>query len=305
MANDYPRIERAITYILRHVEQQPGLDEVASHIGLSPFHFQRLFRKWAGVSPKQFLEYLTVEYAKRKLRDAGNILETSHALGLSSPARLHDQFITLEAVTPGQYRSGGRGLEITYGVHSCPLGGLFMAVSPRGICQVSFLATGRAGFDRELTELAQTWPHAGLQHNDSLIRAKAAALIDAINSDNTRPLHLLVKGTNFQVNVWKAMLKIPYGSLVSYLDLAKQAGYPSAIRAAASVVAANPIAFLIPCHRVLRNTGQFGQYHWGKERKKILVGYEAARLAAQQPPTSLPQPHPCPDVQKKGRKTIP
>ena len=274
MSNDYPRIKQAIGYILQNMTQQPGLDEVARHIGLSPFHFQRLFRKWAGVSPKQFLEYLTVEYAKRQLRESNNILDTSHALGLSSPARLHDQFVTLEAVTPGQYRSGGQGLAITYGVHTCPLGGLFMAISSRGICKVSFMA--KDSFKRELLELQQTWPNATLKHDDALIQREASTLINAINSENTQPLHLLVKGTNFQVNVWKAMLKIPYGGLVSYLQLAKQAGYPDAIRAASSAVAANPIAFLIPCRRVLRKTGHFGKYHWGEDRKKILVAYEAS-----------------------------
>lgn len=274
MSNDYPRIEQAIGYILQNITHQPGLDEVAQHIGLSPFHFQRLFRKWAGVSPKQFLKYLTVEYAKRQLRESSNILETSHSLGLSGPARLHDQFVTLEAVTPGQYRTGGHGLVITYGIYICPLGGLFMAISPRGICKVSFMDTH--GSRSELLELKQTWPNAILRHDDALVRHEASTLINAINSENTQALHLLVKGTNFQVNVWKAMLKIPYGSLVSYLELARQAGYPDAIRAASSAVAANPIAFLIPCHRVLRKTGHFGKYHWGENRKRILVAYEAS-----------------------------
>jgi len=241
LADDYPRIEQAIHFILENVSQQPGLDEVARHIGLSPFHFQRLFRKWAGVSPKRFLEYLTVEYAKRRLRESSNILDTSHALGLSSPARLHDQFVTFEAVTPGQYRSGGEGLDITYGVHTCPMGGLFMALSERGICKLSFISNETIA--RELHELKAVWPRASLQRDDALIRDRAGALIKAIGSDNTRPLHLLVKGTNFQINVWKAMLKIPYGSLVSYLELARRAGRPDAVRAVSSAVAANPVAF--------------------------------------------------------------
>jgi len=280
LAEDYPRIEKAIHYILSHVEQQPGLDEVASHIGLSPFHFQRLFRKWAGVSPKQFLEYLTVEHAKRKLRESSNVLETSHALGLSGSGRLHDQFITLEAVTPGQFRSGGEGLTITYGVHTCPLGGLFMAISDRGICKISFIT--KDIIQRELEELRLIWPNAMQLRDDALIRDKAESLINAINSDNSQPLHLLVKGTNFQINVWKAMLKIPYGSLVSYLELARQAGRPDAVRAVSSAVAVNPAAFLIPCHRVLRKTGHFGRYHWGENRKRILVAYEASRLSQKQ-----------------------
>ncbi len=280
MSEDYPRIEKAIHYILDNVVQQPNLDAVAKHIGLSPFHFQRLFRKWAGVSPKQFLEYLTVEYAKHQLRQSSNILDTSHALGLSSPARLHDQFITLEAVTPGQYRSGGEGLDITYGVHTCPLGGLFMAISPRGICKVSFIT--QAIIQRELCELKAVWPKATFIRDDVLIHDKAEALINALNSDNTQPLHLLVKGTNFQINVWKAMLKIPYGSLVSYLQLAREAERPDAVRAVSSAVAANPVAFLIPCHRVLRKTGHFGRYHWGEDKKKILVAYEASRRSKQE-----------------------
>lgn len=277
MAEDYPRIEQAIHYILENVVQQPNLDEVANHIGLSPFHFQRLFRKWAGISPKQFLEYLTVEYAKHQLRESSNILETSQSLGLSSPARLHDQFITLEAVTPGQYRSGGNGLVITYGVHTCPLGGLFMAVSARGIYKVSLIT--KEDIARELFELKAVWSNATLVRNDEMIHGMTQSLINAINSENTQPLHLSVKGTNFQINVWKAMLKIPYGGLVSYLELAKQAGRPDAVRAVSSAVAANPIAFLIPCHRVLRKTGHFGRYHWGENRKKIIIAYEAAKLS--------------------------
>ena len=277
MADDYPRIEQAIHYIQEHVQQQPGLDDVARHIGLSPFYFQRLFRKWAGVSPKRFLEYLTVEYAKRQLRASNNILDTSQALGLSSPARLHDQFVTLEAVTPGQYRSGGEGLAIRYGIHACPMGGLFMAVSARGICKLSFINNDIVA--AELQELQATWPKASITRDDALIHDKAESLIRAIDSDNTQPLHLLVKGTNFQINVWKAMLKIPYGSLVSYLELARRAGRPDAVRAVSSAVAANPVAFLIPCHRVLRKTGHFGRYHWGENRKKILVAYEAAQLS--------------------------
>lgn len=274
LANQYTRIEQAISYIQHNMTRQPGLDEVAEHIGLSPFHFQRLFRQWAGVSPKQFLKYLNVEYAKRQLRESSSVLETSCALGLSSPARLHDLFVTLEAVTPGEYRTGGVGLDIVYGVHSCPLGGLFLAVSPRGICKVSFVT--HEGIDREVAELKACWPNANLHQDNAMVKHEAGVLIDAINSENTQPLHLLVRGTNFQINVWKAMLKIPYGSLVSYLELARQAGYPDAIRAAASAVAANPVAFLIPCHRVLRKTGHFGKYHWGTDRKKILVAYEAS-----------------------------
>ena len=175
---------------------QPGLDEVAHHIGLSPFHFQRMFRQWAGVSPKQFLKYLIVEHAKKQLRESSTVLETTHALGLSSPARLHDQFVTLEAVTPGEYRSGGQGLVITYGIHTCPLGALFMAVSTRGICKVSFIT--KDSFERELAELNKTWPNATLKQHDALVKHEAGVLINAINSENTQPLHLLVKGTNFR-----------------------------------------------------------------------------------------------------------
>ena len=276
MSTDYQRIEQAIRYIEQQVHRQPRLDDIASHMGLSPFHFQRLFRHWAGVSPKRFLEYLTVEHAKKKLRHSGNILETSHELGLSSPARLHDQFITIEAMTPGQYKNKGQGLAITYGLHRCPLGGLFMAITPRGICQCAFVE--HHGLVGELRQLEQTWPNATLSRDDGMIEDKAAALIQVLRANTPQPLHLAVKGTNFQVNVWRALMKIPYGALVSYKDLARQAGRPDAIRAAASAVAANPVAFLIPCHRVLRSTGEFGEYHWGRQRKKILVAWESARL---------------------------
>jgi AraC family transcriptional regulator, regulatory protein of adaptative response / methylated-DNA-[protein]-cysteine methyltransferase len=273
MNKDYECIERAIHFIRSHVSAQPGLEEIASSAGLSPFHFQRLFRRWAGISPKRFLEYLTVNYAKKSLNNAKNILDTSYDLGLTSAARLHDQFISIEAMTPGEYKTQGRGLRIRYGIHDSPFGAMLLAQTDRGVCAISFIADNAV--QEEIDVLQQQWPYAKLI-NDTNQTSYLAGKIFTRPVNPKEKIHLTVRGTNFQINVWKALLKIPSGEITSYQQLAASLGKPNAYRAVATAVAANPIGYLIPCHRILRSSGDIGEYHWGADRKLAMVAWEAA-----------------------------
>ncbi len=274
MHSDYGRIEAAISFIQEHVRSQPGLEEVASHVGLSPFYFQRLFRRWAGISPKRFLEFLTVEYAKQRLELSETILDTSLDLGLSGPARLHDQFVAIEAVTPGEYKRRGQNIEIAYGIYECPFGEMFVAQTRRGVCMLSFLSPGR--HETELETLQSIWKNATI-YEDRLRTALTMKRIFPRNAVANGRIHLIVHGTNFQINVWRALLRIPEGCAVSYRQLATYLGKPSTTRAVANAVAANPIGYLIPCHRVIRNNGLIGGYRWGSTRKKIMLAWESAR----------------------------
>ncbi|NEP17191.1 MAG: methylated-DNA--[protein]-cysteine S-methyltransferase [Leptolyngbya sp. SIO4C1] len=272
---DYQRIAEAIDYLRSHYSQQPDLAAVARQVNLSESHFQRLFTQWAGISPKRFLQYLTVEYAKSQIAQTQNLLDLTAAAGLSSPGRLHDLFVTLEAMSPGEYKSQGRGLEIYYGLHDSPLGPLLIATTTRGICNLQFLASASAD---PAQQLRQDWPQAELTQATAQTRPIADRLFEL---ENPRPVALLVKGTNFQIQVWRALLKIPLGGLVTYQGLAQQLGRPTAARAVGSAVGKNPIAYLIPCHRVIRASGELGGYRWGLSQKAMLLGWEASRAEAQ------------------------
>ena len=278
MHSDYQRIEAAIGFIQKHVRSQPGLEEVASHVGLSPYHFQRLFRRWAGISPKRFLEFLTVESAKERLQLSQSILETSLELGLSSPARLHDQFVTIEGVTPGDYKRGGQGVEIAYGIHECPFGDVFIAQTTRGICRLSFISQDM--LETELEILRKNWKNASIGEDDLQTGFTVKGIFPPDASAN-RPEQLFVRGTNFQVSVWRALLRIPEGYAVSYRQIAAYLGKSSATRAVANAVAVNPVGYLIPCHRVIRNNGEAGGYRWGETRKKIMLAWESGRVAGE------------------------
>jgi AraC family transcriptional regulator, regulatory protein of adaptative response / methylated-DNA-[protein]-cysteine methyltransferase len=268
--SDYERIAEAIDYITTHVNEQPSLDDVARHLNLSPHHFQKLFTRWAGVSPKRFLQSLTVSHAKTLLADSMSLMDATNELGLSSPARLHDHFVTLEAMTPGEYKTGGKDLSINYGVHETPFGYAFIAVTDRGVCQLSFLDDKKD--TQSIIELEEKWSLATIKESNKITKE----IIDSIFSDKAiDPLSILVKGTNFQINVWKALLKIPYGKLITYGQLANKIGNPKASRAVGSAVGANPIAYLIPCHRVIRSSGVIGEYRWGSIRKRSMLSREA------------------------------
>lgn len=272
--SDYERIAQAISFIASRVDSQPGLDEIAAHVHLSPYHFQRMFSRWAGVTPKRFLQVLTLERAKQLLSKSMPLLEVSDALGLSSGSRLYDHFVHLEAVTPGEYKLGGAGLTIEYAVHETPFGTAFIATTPRGICSFSFCE--HTEIDEHLAALQKKWRHATLRENREQTQAVVQAMFGAEKKID-RPVSLYVSGTNFQISVWKALLQIPPAKVVSYSQVANAIGHPGSARAVGLAVGANPIALLIPCHRVIQQSGKLGGYHWGLTRKQAIHAWESAR----------------------------
>jgi AraC family transcriptional regulator, regulatory protein of adaptative response / methylated-DNA-[protein]-cysteine methyltransferase len=276
--NDYERIARVIRYAdARHTEQPP-LSALAREAGLSVFHFHRLFSAWAGVTPKNFLQWLTFARAENLLRGGQSVLDTSMEAGLSGPGRLHDLCVRLEAASPGEIKSGGAGWTMTAGFGSSPFGDCLAAQSPRGVCHLSFVEGGRkAAWD----SLRQLWPNARWQRDDAAIKT----LLDSVfarpgRAAARRPLTAFVKGTDFQLRVWRALLRIPSGHLTSYGRLAAARGAPSAARAVGSAVGSNELAWLIPCHRVIRQTGAAGEYRWGALRKRAMIAWEAPAAAA-------------------------
>ena len=276
-SRDYYRIEKALYYLQQNMHSQPSLEEIARSAHLSPHHFQRLFKRWAGISPKRFLHYLTIQHAKRILDASRSLLETSYRVGLSSPGRLHDLFITFDAVTPGAYKKKGAGLHIHYGFHPTPFGMCLLAVTEQGISNLWFILEN--GERDALQELRESWPGATIALNAGQTGRVAEKIFSpreqvTVNRDM---IHLHLKGTNFQIKVWEALLNIPPGHLLSYEDIAAQVGSPQASRAAAGAVAKNPVSYLIPCHRVIRKVGELGGYRWGTARKMAMLGWEAAR----------------------------
>ncbi|HEX6734516.1 MAG TPA: methylated-DNA--[protein]-cysteine S-methyltransferase [Azonexus sp.] len=270
----YAVVARAIAYLRATAPQQPTLEQVAAAVQLSPFHLQRLFSEWAGVSPKRFLQYLTKEHAKRELTHAGDLLAVADRVGLSGGGRLHDLMISCEALTPGEIKAGGQGVRIACGFGPSPFGTALVGWTARGICHVAFCSGDEAA---RQAELASLWPQATLARDD----AQAAALLDKIfpGTAPAAPLHLLLRGTNFQIKVWEALLRCPPGRVLSYGNLAGRIGAPNAARAVGSALAANTIGFLIPCHRVVRESGEVSHYRWGSERKLAMLGWEAAMAA--------------------------
>jgi AraC family transcriptional regulator of adaptative response/methylated-DNA-[protein]-cysteine methyltransferase len=272
---DYDRIERALVYLAANRREQPDLDEVARHVGLSPHHLQRVFTRWAGVSPKRFLQYLTVEHAREVLAETRSVLDAALETGLSSPGRLHDLTVAVDAVTPGEVRSAGAGLTVRHGLVDSPFGICFMAVTDRGVCWLSFPDEGGVGHAAD--ELAARFERADHVESTDEIGEWRDRIFRGVQAAPGAPLPILVSGTNFQLKVWEALLTVPPGGLCSYADLATAMGRPTATRAVASALAANHIAFLIPCHRVIRSMGSFGRYRWGTTRKRALIGWEQAR----------------------------
>jgi len=271
---DYDRVAQAIEYLRDRAEQQPRLEEIADHVGLSPFHFQRLFTHWAGVSPKRFLQFLTVEHAKSLLQANSSVLDATYATGLSSPSRLYDLFVATEAVTPGEYKSGGAGIEIRYGFTETPFGMCLVATTSRGVVALAFAADE----DDATDQLRSTWFGAAL-HRDDDVAQRIVADVFAFNQSPEAPLRLLLRGTNFQIRVWRALLEIPFGSVATYGRLAETVCTGDAARAVGNAVGANPIAYLIPCHRVIRAGGEPGGYRWGARRKTNILGWEQAHLS--------------------------
>ncbi len=273
--DDYNRIARAIAYIEAHYRRQPSLDDISGHVGLSKYHFMRLFKRWAGITPMQFLQFLTLEYSKEMLKNSKNLLDTAYDAGLSGPGRLHDLFVTFEAMTPGEYKRLGHGLQIRYGFHPCPFGLCLLGLTERGICYLGFAEPGKE--ESVLHDLRRRWPYGQFCEDHIRTRVVVSDIFYRTQTDAkiSKPFHMLLKGTNFQINVWKGLLNIPAGSRICYEDLANLLGRPGACRAVASAVAANPLGYLIPCHRVIAKSGKISDYHWGRIRKSALLGWEA------------------------------
>lgn len=276
--DDYQRIERAIEFLAQNFRSQPQLDEVAASVHLSKYHFLRLFKRWAGVTPTQFLHYLTVEYAKERLAANQSVFATTFDAGLSSPSRLHDLFVTFEAMTPGERKRLGAGLEIAYGFHPTPFGECLLATTPRGICALRFVAP--AVREQTLAQLRAEWPSAQFARCPAAGEPLVRRLFRRAHGEETPPFHLLLKGTNFQIQVWQALLAIPFGALASYQAVAAHVAAPTAARAVGRVIAQNPIAYLIPCHRVITKVGAAHRYRWGTAKKQAMIGWEASRLHA-------------------------
>ena len=279
--NNFSRIAEAIGYIKNNFKTQPGLEEVAEKIHLSPFHFQRLFTEWAGVSPKKFLQYITVEHAKKMLKEnKATLFDTAFETGLSGTSRLHDLFINIEGMTPGEYKNGGENLFINYSYAESPFGNIIVASTSKGICYMAFADDEKKAF----TDLQKHFPNAHFKQMVDLIQQNALYIftndpvVNGWKKLNQVKLHL--KGTDFQLKVWEALLKIPMGKLSTYGSIAEKIQHPSASRAVGTAVGSNPVAYLIPCHRVIQSTGAIGGYMWGADRKSAIIGWEAVRTEA-------------------------
>lgn len=270
---DYKRIAEAIDYIRKHFKEQPSLEEVAEKIHLSPFHFQRMFSEWAGVSPKKFLQFISVQHAKELLANKRNTLSAvAYETGLSGTSRLHDLFISIEGMTPGEFKNGGENLSINYSYAESPFGNIIVASTPKGICHLAFAENEQEAFQ----QLKAQFPNAGYHQVVDLVQQNALYIFTQ-DWKQLSEVKLHLKGTEFQIKVWEALLKIPMGQLSTYGNIAKQLDAPKASRAVGSAVGDNPVAFLIPCHRVIQSTGAIGQYHWGSTRKAAIIGWEAAK----------------------------
>lgn len=283
MTTDYERIEKAIHYIKENFQQQPELDEVAKSVFLSPYHFQRMFKEWAGVSPKKFLQYISVEHAKNLLKQNATIADATYETGLSSPGRLHDLFVSIEGMTPGEYKNGGENLNINYSYAETPFGDIMIASTQKGICYIAFLSDDEDAFKN----LRQAFPNASFHQKTDLLQQDALKVFTD-DWSNLPKIKLHLKGTPFQLKVWQALLRIPLGGVSTYGELAKNIKIPNASRAVGTALAGNPVAYLIPCHRVIKSTGVIGEYHWGNTRKTAILGWEAAHVFGEGTSENLP-----------------
>lgn len=269
---NYERIAKAIAYIQAHFKQQPSLEEIAAHVHLSPFHFQRLFQEWAGTTPKKFLQYISLQYAKRLLQESKSTDSATFETGLSSSSRLHELFVNIEHMTPAEYKNGGAALIIHYSIQHSPFGHVCVASTAKGICHIAFIATEQEA----LQSIQHYFPKATSMNKEETSHKDVLQFFNNIFPLSS-PLHLHLKGTTFQLKVWEALLKIPMGQLNTYGEIAEKIGHPKSSRAVGTAIGSNPIAYLIPCHRVIQTSGLFGGYMWGPVRKTAIIGWENAK----------------------------
>jgi len=276
-AGDYERIRRIVAFISERWREQPSLEDIAAHVGLSTTHVHHLFRRWCGLSPKAFLQAITLDNAKALLADSASVLDTTYELGLSGPARLHDLFVTHEAMTPGDYKAGGAGLTLRVGYHPSPFGEAILVATERGLAGLGFVDGG----DRAaaLADMQRRWPKAAYVEDEAATAPLARRIFDPLSWRAEQPLRVVLIGTDFEVHVWQTLLRVPLGRATTYSDIASRIGKPSASRAVGAAVGKNPISFVVPCHRVLGRSGALTGYHWGLTRKQAMLGWEQGRLA--------------------------
>jgi AraC family transcriptional regulator, regulatory protein of adaptative response / methylated-DNA-[protein]-cysteine methyltransferase len=276
-ATDYDIVRRAITHIRGHWRAQPEVEEIAEAAGVSATDLHHLFRRWAGLTPKAFLQALTLDHARRLLREQASVLDASYEVGLSGPGRLHDLFVTHEAMSPGEWKSGGEGLTITYGFHPSPFGMALVMGSERGLCGLAFADPGdeKSAF----ADMSSRWPRARYVEDRNLTAPLAQRIFDQRLWRPDRPLRVVLIGTDFEVRVWEALLRVPFGRVTSYSDIAAKVSAPKAARAVGAAVGKNPVCFVVPCHRVIGKSGALTGYHWGLTRKRAILGWEAGQAA--------------------------
>jgi AraC family transcriptional regulator of adaptative response/methylated-DNA-[protein]-cysteine methyltransferase len=274
--SDYEIVQRAIAYTTENYRAQPQVEAIAHAAGTDPRHLNDLFRRWCGLSPNVFLQSVTLDHARRILRDSPNILDASYELGLSGPGRLHDLFVTHEAMSPGEWKTGGEGLEIHYGFHPSPFGSALIMATARGLCGLAFADQG--GERAALDDMKQRWPNARYLEDSARTVPYAQRIFDSGKWQPDTPLRVVLIGTDFEVRVWETLLKIPMGRATTYSDIAKKLARPKAARAVGAAVGKNPISFVVPCHRVVGKSGALTGYHWGLTRKRAMLGWEAAKI---------------------------
>jgi AraC family transcriptional regulator of adaptative response/methylated-DNA-[protein]-cysteine methyltransferase len=273
---DYATVKRAIEFLSTRWRDQPSVEEVAAEVGLSPSHFQHVFKRWAGLTPKSFLQAITIERARELLRDSASVLDAAYDVGLSGPSRLHDLFVTHEALTPGDYRRDD--LVLRYGFHASPFGEAIVVASPRDMAGLGFVDEGNRS--AALADMMRRWPRAEFAADDEATQPFAARAFDPALWRPDAPLRIVMIGTDFEVRVWETLLRLPMGSATTYSDIARKLGKPKAARAVGAAIGRNPISFVVPCHRVIGRSGQLTGYHWGLTRKQAIIGWEAGQVAA-------------------------
>lgn len=275
-ASDYDVVRRAVAHIRGNWRQQPDIDTIAEAAGVTPTELHHLFRRWAGLTPKAFLQALTLDHARNLLRDSASVLEASYEVGLSGPGRLHDLFVTHEAMSPGEWKAGGEGLEMRYGFHASPFGLALVIAAPRGLAGVALADPGseRAALD----DMTRRWPKATYREDKAGTAELAARIFDPALWRADQPLRVVLIGTDFEVRVWETLLKIPMGRYTTYSDIARKLDAPKAARAVGAAVGKNPISFVVPCHRVIGKSGELTGYHWGLTRKRAMLGWEAGQV---------------------------